>query len=42
MTNFLNSLDSATAVQKEALAAAKLNLVLMEQTRLLMSLQLSS
>ena len=42
MTNFLNSLDPATAVQKEALAAAKLNLGLMEQTRLLMSLQLSS
>jgi hypothetical protein len=42
MTNFLNTLDPETAVQKEALAAAKLNLGLMEQTRLLMSLQLSS
>ena len=42
MTNSLNSLDPATAVKKEALAAAKLNLGLMEQTRLLMSLQLSS
>jgi hypothetical protein len=42
MTNFLNSLDPTTAAQKDALAAAKLNLGLMEQTRLLMSLQLSS
>jgi len=42
MTNVLNSLDPTTAAQKEALAAAKLNLGLMEQTRLLMSLQLSS
>ena len=38
MTNSLNSLDPATAVKKEALAAAKLNLGLMEK----MSLQLSS
>jgi hypothetical protein len=36
------SLDATTAAQKEALAAAKTNLGLMEQTRLLMSLQLSS
>jgi len=42
MTNVLNSLNPTTAAQKEALAAAKLNLGLMEQTRLLMSLQLSS
>jgi hypothetical protein len=38
----LGSLDATTAAQKEALAAAKTNLGLMEQTRLLMSLQLSS
>jgi hypothetical protein len=38
----LNALDPKTPVQKDALAAAKSNLALMEQTRLLMSLQLSS
>ena len=38
----LDALDPTTAPQKEALAAAKANLALMEQTRLLMSLQLSS
>jgi hypothetical protein len=38
----LKSLNPATAAQKEALSAAALNLGLMEQTRLLMSLQLAS
>lgn len=38
----LTSLNPATETQKEALSAAKLNLALMEQTRLLMSLQLAS
>ena len=42
MTTLLSSLDPTTTEQKEALAAAKQNLGLMEQTRLLMSLQLSS
>ncbi len=42
VTSILNALDPATAVQKESLASAKANLALMEQTRLLMSLQLSS
>jgi hypothetical protein len=38
----LSALDPKTPAQKDALAAAKANLALMEQTRLLMSLQLSS
>lgn len=38
----LSALDPKTAVQKDAIAAAKANLGLMEQTRFLMSLQLSS
>ena len=38
----LASLNPATETQKEALSAAKLNLGLMEQTRLLLSLQLAS
>jgi hypothetical protein len=38
----LSTLDPKTPAQKDALAAAKANLALMEQTRLLMSLQLSS
>jgi hypothetical protein len=42
MFGLLKSLNAATDAQKEALAAAKLNLGLMEQTRLLMSLQLAS
>jgi hypothetical protein len=42
MSDFLNSLDPKTAAQKDAIASAKENLALMEQTRLLMSLQLSS
>ena len=42
MTDDLGSLNPTTATQKDALAAAKANLALMEQTRLLMSLQLSS
>ena len=42
VSSVLDALDPATAVQKEALGAAKANLGLMEQTRLLMSLQLSS
>ncbi len=42
MSNDLDALEPTTAVQKEALGAAKANLGLMEQTRLLMSLQLSS
>ncbi len=40
--NTLDALDPKTPVQKDALVAAKANLALMEQTRLLMSLQLSS
>jgi hypothetical protein len=42
VSSVLDALDPKTAVQKEALGAAKANLGLMEQTRLLMSLQLSS
>jgi hypothetical protein len=42
MFGLLKSLNATTDAQKEALAAAKLNLGLMEQTRLLMSLQLAS
>jgi hypothetical protein len=42
VSNVLNSLDPTTTAQKEALTAARANLGLMEQTRLLMSLQLSS
>jgi hypothetical protein len=38
----LNALDPKTPAQKDALAAAKANFALMEQTRLLMSLQLTS
>jgi hypothetical protein len=38
----LSALDPKTPAQKDALDAAKANLALMEQTRLLMSLQLSS
>jgi hypothetical protein len=38
----LDALDPKTAAQKDALAVAKTNFALMEQTRLLMSLQLSS
>jgi hypothetical protein len=38
----LGALDPKTPSQKDAVAAAKANLALMEQTRLLMSLQLSS
>ena len=38
----LSTLDPKTPAQKEALAAAKADLAQMEQTRLLMSLQLSS
>ena len=37
----LGALDPKTPSQKDAIAAAKTNLALMEQTRLLMSLQLS-
>ena len=42
VANALDALDPKTPVQKDALGAAKANLALMEQTRLLMSLQLSS
>jgi hypothetical protein len=42
MADSLKSLNPTTAAQKDALAAANLNLALMEQTRLLMSLQLAS
>jgi hypothetical protein len=42
MYGMLKSLNPTTDPQKEALAAAKANLGLMEQTRLLMSLQLAS
>ena len=42
MSSDLDALEPTTAAQKEALSAAKANLGLMEQTRLLMSLQLSS
>ena len=42
VSNVLNSLNPTTTAQKEALTAAKTNLGPMEQTRLLMSLQLSS
>ena len=42
MYGMLKSLNPTTDAQKEALAAAKANLGLMEQTRLLMSLQLAS
>ena len=42
IANALGALDPKTPAQKDALAAAKANLSLMEQTRLLMSLQLSS
>jgi hypothetical protein len=38
----LKSLNATTPAQKDALAAANLNMALMEQTRLLMSLQLAS
>jgi hypothetical protein len=38
----LSALDPKTPAQKDALGAAKANLALMEQTRLLMSLRLSS
>jgi hypothetical protein len=42
MVDYLQALNPTTEAQKEALSAAKLNLGLMEQTRLLMSLQLAS
>ena len=42
IANALGALDPKTPAQKDALASAKANLALMEQTRLLMSLQLSS
>jgi hypothetical protein len=42
VSNVLNSLDPTIPAQKERLADAKANFGLMEQTRLLMSLQLSS
>jgi hypothetical protein len=42
VANALDALDPKTPAQKDALGAAKANLALMEQTRLLMSLQLSS
>jgi len=42
MADSLKSLNATTAAQKGALSAANLNLGLMEQTRLLMSLQLAS
>ena len=42
VSDVLNSLDPTTAAQKEALTVAKANFGLLEQTRLLMSLQLSS
>jgi hypothetical protein len=42
IANALGALDPTTPAQKDALASAKANLALMEQTRLLMSLQLSS
>jgi hypothetical protein len=42
IANALGALDPKTPTQKDALAAAKANFALMEQTRLLMSLQLSS
>ena len=42
MANSLKSLNPTTPAQKDALSAANLNLGLMEQTRLLMSLQLAS
>ncbi len=42
MISNLKSLNPSTEGQKEALASAKVNLALMEQTRLLMSLQLAS
>jgi hypothetical protein len=42
VSNVLNSLDPMTPAQKERLADAKANFGPMEQTRLLMSLQLSS
>jgi len=42
MADSLKPLNPTTPAQKDALSAANLNLVLMEQTRLLMSLQLAS
>jgi hypothetical protein len=42
MGEFLTSLIATTAAQKEQLATASLNAALIEQTRLLMSLQLSA
>jgi len=42
LASALDALDAATPVQKDALAGAKANFAQMEQTRLLMSLQLSS
>jgi hypothetical protein len=42
VSDVLGSLGATTAAQKEALAVAKSDFGLMEQTRLLMSLQLSS
>jgi hypothetical protein len=42
VANALETLDPKTPAQKDALAGAKANFALMEQTRLLMSLQLSS
>jgi hypothetical protein len=42
MSDYLASLDPATPVQRQAAAAANANFGLMEQTRILMSLQLTS
>ena len=42
MADYLSSLDPTTPTQKQALSAANVNFGLMEQTRILMSLQLAS
>jgi hypothetical protein len=42
VVNSVNSLNPSTGAQKEALSSASVNLGLMEQTRMLMSLQLAS
>jgi hypothetical protein len=42
MADYLNSLEPTTTSQKQALSAASVNFGLMEQTRILMSLQLAS
>ncbi len=42
IANSIAALNPSTAAQKDAVAAANLNIGLMEQTRILMSLQLAS